>query len=192
MVYKSDKTPTQLLCCDQLEPISVDNRLKTEPFSCVTMSDTNWSLKERCTSDDMSTVSTGIPMILPFLTRSFKDFEKKSCSSKSFGFFSNKLSLDPGFPHVFHCLFRSFREHQLGKNNIHLPADNDFCVLRRYIFKRPNFFFKYVIMNKYVQQLFLLQGATSDITKCDRFSKVRRLIKIVTKRPFKHLFNLFY
>ena len=38
---------------------------------------------------------------------------------------------------------------------------------------------------------FLLQGATSDITKCDRFSKVRRLMKIVTKHPFKHLFNFF-
>ena len=57
------------------------------------------------------------------------------------------------------------------------------------IFQR-SYFFKYV--NKYVQQFFLLRGATRDITKCDRFSKVRRLIKFVTKHPFKHLFNFFH
>ena len=59
----------------------------------MTMSDTNWSRKERCTTNDMSRVSAGVPVILLFLTRSFREFEKKNCSSKTFGFFSNKLSL---------------------------------------------------------------------------------------------------
>ena len=54
------------------------------------MSDTNWSLKDRSdidsdsgTTGDMSTVSARVPMILLFLTRSFKWFEKKNCSSKT-------------------------------------------------------------------------------------------------------------
>ncbi|RMX52136.1 hypothetical protein pdam_00015163, partial [Pocillopora damicornis] len=58
----------------------------------------------------MSTVSAGVPVILLFLTRSFKEFEKKSCSSKTFGFFSNKLSLERGIS----------SEQQLGKNIFHL------------------------------------------------------------------------
>ena len=41
------------------------------------------------------------------------------------------------------------------------------------------------------QQLSLLQGTSDDITKCDRFSKIRRFVKIATKRPYKHLFNFF-
>ena len=49
-------------------------------LSSVTMSDTNWSLKERCTTDDMSTVSVRVSVILLFLTRYSKEFEKKSYS----------------------------------------------------------------------------------------------------------------
>ena len=41
------------------------------------------------------------------------------------------------------------------------------------------------------QQFSLLQGMTNYITKCDRFSKVRRSVKIVTKLSSKHLPTLF-
>ena len=51
-------------------------------------------LKEGCTTEYMSTVSAGVPMILLFLKRSSKKFEKKSDCSKTFGFFLNKLSLE--------------------------------------------------------------------------------------------------
>ena len=39
---------------------------KLNPLFC-TMGDTNWSLKERCTTDDMSTVSARVPAILLLL-----------------------------------------------------------------------------------------------------------------------------
>ena len=78
-------------------------------LSSVTMSDTNWSLKERCTTDDMSTVSVRVSVILLFLTRYSKEFKKKSCSSKTFGFFSNKLSLDLGISSCFSSLISSFQ-----------------------------------------------------------------------------------
>ena len=51
-------------------------------------------LKEVCTTEYMSTVSAGVPMILLFLKRYTKKFEKKSDCSKTFGFFLNKLSLE--------------------------------------------------------------------------------------------------
>ena len=38
---------------------------------------------------------------------SFKELEKKSCSSKDLSFLWNKLSLDLRIPHVFHCVHRS-------------------------------------------------------------------------------------
>ena len=73
------------------------------------MRDTNWSLKERCTADDKSTVSAGVPVILLFLTRSFREFEKKNYSSKTFGFFSNNLSLELGISCFFSSLILSFQ-----------------------------------------------------------------------------------
>ena len=62
------------------------------------MSDTNWSLKERCTTDDMC-------------TRSFREFERKSCSSKTFGFLSNKRSLELKISSCFSSLISSFWAH---------------------------------------------------------------------------------
>ena len=50
-IHLSDGTPTLLLCCDQWERTSVDNRLKTEPFLLRQWVGTNGSLKERCTTD---------------------------------------------------------------------------------------------------------------------------------------------
>ena len=40
-----------------------------------------------------------------FLTRSSKDFKEKSCCSKTFGFFSNKLSLDQW---ISSCFFMAY------------------------------------------------------------------------------------
>ena len=56
-IHLRDKTPTLLFWCDQWERTSVDNRLKTEPFLLRRWVGTNGSLKERCTTDGISTVS---------------------------------------------------------------------------------------------------------------------------------------
>ena len=70
---------------------------KLNPFFCDD-DDTNLSPKERCTTDDMSTVSAGGPVIFLFQTRSFKEFKKKGDSSKTSEFFLNKLyHLTSGF-----------------------------------------------------------------------------------------------
>ena len=58
---------------------------KLNPFS-VTMSDTNRSLKERCTTDDMSIVSAGVPVNLLFSTRFFKEIEKKVAAQRPLDF----------------------------------------------------------------------------------------------------------
>ena len=66
-------------------------------LSSVMMSDTNWSPKERCTTD-MSTISARGPVIFLFQTRSFKESKKKGDSSKTSEFFLNKLyHLTSGF-----------------------------------------------------------------------------------------------
>ena len=118
-------------------------------LSSVTMSDTSWSVKERCTTDDVSTVSAGVLVILLFLTRSFRECEKENCSSKTFGFFSNKLSLELG---ISSCFF-SFIAYLIlsvsisSVKIISISADNDFSPLSKYIFKR-NLFMKYVCKYK--------------------------------------------
>ena len=69
----------------------------------------------------MSSVSAGALEILLFLIRSSNEFEKKSDSLQTFGFFSQiNYYLTTGFPIVLHRLFHPSSEQQLGKNNIHL------------------------------------------------------------------------
>ena len=72
---------------------SVNNQLNTECFLL--------RRKERCMTEFMSTVSAGVPVILLFLTRSSKEFEEKSGSSKTFGFSQTNYRLTKGFPYVF-------------------------------------------------------------------------------------------
>ena len=79
------------------------------------MSNTNWSRKEQCTTDDMSTVSAVVPVILLFLTRSSTVFLKKGCRSNTSGFSQTSYHLTWGFPHVFRRLFYPFSEQHLGK-----------------------------------------------------------------------------
>ena len=116
------------------------------------MSNTNWSLMEQCTTDDMSTVSAGVSVILPFLTRYFKVFEKKSCSSKSFGFFATNYHLTEYFL-MFLIVYFILSESNSSVKIISISAENDFFLLRRYIYKRPNLFFKYV--NKFENRLYI-------------------------------------
>ena len=71
----------------------------------VTMSDTNWSLKERCTTDDMSTVSAGIPVILLFLTRSLRSSRRKAAAQRPLNVSQTNYHLNKGFPHVFIAYF---------------------------------------------------------------------------------------
>ena len=89
----SDLTPTWLLCRDQWERTSVDNRLKTQPFLMRRWVGTNGLLKERCTTEYMSTFSAWVPVILLFLTRPSEEFEEKSSGSKTFGFLSTNCHL---------------------------------------------------------------------------------------------------
>ena len=49
---------------------------KLNPLLC-TVVDTNWSLKERCTTDDMSTVSARVPVILLLLIEYVGKYENK-------------------------------------------------------------------------------------------------------------------
>ena len=71
------------------------------------------------TTKYMSTVSAGVLEILLPLTRFSAEFEEKSGSSQTLGFFSN-YRLTKGFPHALHRLFRPSKEQQLGKNSFHL------------------------------------------------------------------------
>ena len=82
---------TLLLCGDQWERTSVDDRLKTEPSLLRRWVGTNGSLKERCINEYMSTLSAGAPVILLFLTRLYKEFEE-SGSPKTFEFFFKQTS----------------------------------------------------------------------------------------------------
>ena len=97
----------------------------------MTLSDTNCSLKERRTTDDMSTVSAGVRLILPFLTRSFQEFEKKSCSSKTFEFFQTNYHLNEGFPHVF-TAYLILSECNSSVKIISISVDNGFSPPRYY------------------------------------------------------------
>ena len=116
----------------------------------MSMSDTNWSLHNR-----WSTVSAGVLVTLLFLTRSFREFEKKSCSSKISGFSTNKLSLERG---ISSCFFSSLI---LSFHIIPISADNEFSPLRNYIFKRRNLFIKYV--SKYKNRLFMYKYNWKDL-----------------------------
>ena len=60
---------------------------KLNPLFC-TVVDTNWSLKERCTTDDMSTVSARVPAILLLLIEYVGKYEKR----KVFRYFSEHSS----------------------------------------------------------------------------------------------------
>ena len=98
-----------LFSFDQRERTCVENLLKIKPFLLRRWVGTNKSLKERYTTEFMFTVSTGVPVILLFLTRSSKEFKEKFDGSKTFGFFSNKLSLDLGISSYFSSLVSSFQ-----------------------------------------------------------------------------------
>ena len=57
---------------------------------------------------------------------------KKSCSSKTFRFFPNKLLLDPGISSCFlYNLFYHSRDQWRGAN-YSISANNDFSALKRY------------------------------------------------------------
>ena len=76
----------------------------------VTTSDTNWSLKERCKTDDMSTVSSGVP---PWSCFSCQDpsgsSRRKVTTQRPLDFFSNKLSLELEISSCFPSLISSFQ-----------------------------------------------------------------------------------
>ena len=93
----------------------------------------------------------GIPVILLSLTRCSKEFEKKGCSSKTFGFFSNKLLLEREISAFFIAYF-VLSESNSSVRIISISVDNDFSPLRRYIFKRRNLFVKY--LNKHENRLY--------------------------------------
>ena len=144
------------------ERVGVDYRRKTKPFSCVTMSDENWSRKEQCTTDDMSTISAGVPVILPFLARYIKEFEKKSCSSKSFGFSSTNYHLTEYFLMFFIAYFILS-----GSNSsveiISIFAENDFSPWRDIFTNVLIFSFKYV--NKFENRLYIYKYDWKDLNE---------------------------
>ena len=53
-----------------------------------------------------------------FLTRSSKDFKEKSCCSKTFGFFSNKLSLDRWISSCFSWPISFFNSYAVNRKNL--------------------------------------------------------------------------
>lgn len=87
-----------LLCCDQWERNSVGNGLKNGLLSSsLSNAIRNWIyVHSFCRgSRDLAWLS-------------FKEFEEKSYSSKTFLFFpQTNYHLTLGFPHVFHCVQRS-------------------------------------------------------------------------------------
>ena len=112
-------------------------------LSSVAMSDTNWSLKERCTADDTSTVSAGVLVILLSWQDPSGSSRRKNCGSKTFGFFSNNLSLELGISSCFFIAHFIFSVSISSVKIISISADNDFSPLRKYILKR-NLSIKYV------------------------------------------------
>ena len=109
-----------LICCDECEQISVNNRLKTEPFLLW-----RWVIQIGPLRSDAQ------PMICPQFLPEFpwscfswqdpsRSSRRKVAAQRPLDFSQTNYHLNEGFPHVFHRLFHPFREQQLGKNNFHL------------------------------------------------------------------------
>ena len=110
----------------------------------------------------MSTVSAEVPVILLFLTRSYKEFEKKSCSSKTFGFSQTNYHLNEGFLHFFLGIFHPFRVQQLNKNNFYLRGQR-LLSLKKVYFQRRNLFTKYV--KKHENRLYIYKYNRKDLNE---------------------------
>ena len=84
----------------------------------------------------MFTFSAGLPVIFLFLTRSSKEFEEKSGTSKAFGVFLDKLSFDLGI-----SFFIAYFILKMGNSSVKtffISADDNFSPLRRHIFRHHN------------------------------------------------------
>ena len=112
-----DESPTLLLCCDECERISVDNRLKSEPFLLW-----QWGIQIGPLRSDAQ------PMICPQFLPEFpwscfswqdpsRSSRRKVAAQRLLDFYQTNFHLNEGFPRVFHRLFHPFREQQLRKNN---------------------------------------------------------------------------
>ena len=112
-------------------------RWKAEPFLLWRWVGTNGSPKERWTTDYMSTVSAEVPVILLFLTRSSKKFEKRSYSSKTWIFIKQSITWSRDFL-IFFISYFILSENNNSVKKIPISADNDISPLGRCIFKRRN------------------------------------------------------
>ena len=110
----------------------------------------------------MSTVSAEVPVILLFLTGSYKEFDKKSCSSKTFGFSQTNYHLNEGFLHIFLGIFHPFRVQQLNKNNFYLRGQR-LLSLKKVYFQRRNLFTKYV--KKHENRLYIYKYNRKDLNE---------------------------
>ena len=83
------------------------------------MSDTNRSPWERYTTDNMSTVSAGVPVILLSGQDPSRSLRIKVEAQRP----QTNYRLNEGFSHVYHRLFHPFREQQLSKNIFSVDKD---------------------------------------------------------------------
>ena len=136
---------------------------KLNPFSCDDeWYNLNWSLKERCTTDDISIVSIGIPVILLFLTRFFEEFEKKSYYSETWIFLKQTITWTRDFL-MFLIAYFILSESNSSVKIISISVENDFSPYRRYIFKSRNLFIKYV--NKHENRMYIYKYNWKDLNK---------------------------
>ena len=110
----------------------------------------------------MCTVSAEVPVISLFLTGSYKEFDKKSCSSKTFGFSQTNCHLNEGFLHIFLGIFHHFRVQQLNKNNFYLHGQRHLS-LKKVYFQRRNLFTKYV--KKHENRLYIYKYNRKDLNE---------------------------
>ena len=118
------KAPTLFLCCDQWEWTSVYNQLKTEPWGWV---GTNRSLKEWCTTDNISTVL--------FWQDPPRISRRKVAAQRPLDFSLTNYQLTDGYPHVFPWLISFFQRvtamlfRETTFRHTFFPASCNVCLL---------------------------------------------------------------
>ena len=119
---------TSIFFCGLVIQQSAGNLLKAEPFLLWRWVGTNGSPKERWTTDYMSTVSAEVPVILLFLARSSKKFEKRSCSSKTWIFLKQSITWPRDFL-IFFISYFILSENNNSVKTISISGDNDLSPL---------------------------------------------------------------
>ena len=147
------ESPTLLLCCEECERVSVNNRLKTEPFFLW-----RWVIQIGPLRSDAQRMI--FPQFLPEFPWSQERIlqgVREEKLQRPLDFSQTNYHLNGGFPHVFHCLFHPYREKQLGKNNFHLSG--------RRLLSLKEIYFQTSYVNKYENRLYIYKYNWKELNK---------------------------